>query len=81
MRKEVYKQSYEAAALLYAETYGILNYIVTGKYMIYYVRYPKGFEGIPRVRYYQRVVDLEKRTVESLEINWRRAIRRAVNRH
>lgn len=77
----VCEQLYQEAALKYAEEYGILNYIVEGDTMIYTDRYPKGFEGVPRVRYYERRVDLNFPATVSQEINWRRAKRKTVNRH
>lgn len=60
-------EMYKEAALAWAEKYGIVNYRISGKYMIYNVSYPaSAYE--PR-RTYQFKVDLNiGKTVESKQL-------------
>ena len=69
----------EQAATAWAEQYGIIEYRVNGKYMIYNVSYPAA--GCEPRRTYQFKVDLEiGKTVESKQLK-RYDPKGAYNRH
>ena len=67
MDPELKKEYYENLALSWAEAYGIIDYRVKGKYMIYNVSYP-AIACEPR-RTYQFKIDLDiSKTVESKQL-------------